>query len=523
MNKAGKIYGIVSGLLALILIATVVLFCIPQTQAKMADWTAKFSPEHQKVLDDNKELMSSIEKLNGEISTKTQLIKDKDNEISGLKVNLADVQQQAYTLTTQKTALLSVVTEIDNKINSTTDATEIDNLEERKASILAQIDALNEEIETLEQEKTQLEADIAVLQQEKATLEEEVKKLKQEKVDLEKQVQDLEKDNENLLKQKGAQLVKNVTYLELPFGDIKKRVACVESFEEYLNILKVPSAPNIREKYSSQVSKYYLTLLFETLSNNETYTARKFKNETYEIRLYDIYTGGVTNQYLDEVTYNSSSILVKYNGEIISASEFENIRYEDLVSFNCYASNFTNDGFTLNIVDLTGVYKMNNNCYVDFDNLKMCFGGSVSDITGYELNWYANTEKPSLYIFTNGGPYEGYFDYDQDIKIDENCFIKVDSLDTALLYTYTLYEDCYCFLDEYTEVSFISNGQTFNNIRYDSTSTCMYYGDILVYNGSTGEGWVDEAYKKVIFSEFPSDDICNTFLMSATLEISKAN
>lgn len=248
MNKAGKIYGIVSGLLALIMIATVVLFCIPQTQAKMADWTAKFSPEHQKVLDENKELMSSIDKLNGEISTKTQLIKDKDNEISGLKVNLADVQQQAYTLTTQKTTLLSVVTEIDNKINSTTDATEIDNLEERKASILAQIDALNEEIKTLEQEKTQLEADIAVLQQEKTTLQNEIKQLKIEKQNLEKEVEQLESDKSDLEKRLGylddyKQLIKpmNVVihgvqqpsglHLELSLDDLVDSIVLLNTIE----------------------------------------------------------------------------------------------------------------------------------------------------------------------------------------------------------------------------------------------------------------------------------------------------
>lgn len=267
MNKAGKIYGIVSGLLALILIATVVLFCIPQTQAKMADWTAKFSPEHQKALDENKELMSSIEKLNGEISTKTQLIKDKDKNITNLNNELAESVQSINTLSTQKTTLLSVVTEIDNKINSTTDATEIENLEVKRASIIAQIDDLNEEIETLEQEKSQLEADIAVLQQEKTTLQNEIKQLKIEKQNLEKEVEQLELDK----------------------SDLEKRLGYLDDYKQLIKPMGVMISNSINQPYdlsldislSDLVDSIILTNTIENTSQSLTLSELGERNSYY--------------------------------------------------------------------------------------------------------------------------------------------------------------------------------------------------------------------------------------------------
>ena len=178
-----SVAGVIAGILALILIAVGVLACIPETRTKMADYVAdKFSPAYAEIKDDNAKKDSQIKDLNKDIDSlnktilekdtsiaqKDKLIAEKDSLINTQTEQLNTCNVNLQTLSLQKVTLLTAVSEIDNKINSTTDSVELEDLETRKAAILTQIDTLNTQISTLQAKKTQLEQDIAKLQQEKA-------------------------------------------------------------------------------------------------------------------------------------------------------------------------------------------------------------------------------------------------------------------------------------------------------------------------------------------------------------------
>lgn len=204
MKGIFKFTGFISFVLVLAFVVCAVF--IPETQSAMADWATKYSPKHQEVLDANAELKNqnkelseelsnknqAIEELNSTLESKNQQLAEKDTQIANKDQEIASKTSQINTLSTQKTTLLSAVTEIDNKINSTTDSVELEELETKKANILAQIDDLNSQITTLEAEKSQLESEIATLQSEKSELEVEIKTLKAEKAQLQAEVEALE-------------------------------------------------------------------------------------------------------------------------------------------------------------------------------------------------------------------------------------------------------------------------------------------------------------------------------------------
>lgn len=198
--------GFIAGILALILIAVGVLAVIPETRTKMADYVAdKFSPAYAEIKDDNAKKDSQIKDLNKDIDSLNKTILEKDTSIAqkdkliAEKDSLINTQTQQLntcnaniqTLSSQKVTLLTAVSEIDNKINSTTDSVELEDLETRKTAILTQIDTLNTQISTLQTQKTQLEQDIATLQQEKATLQAEVSQLQNDKTNLQSQINSL--------------------------------------------------------------------------------------------------------------------------------------------------------------------------------------------------------------------------------------------------------------------------------------------------------------------------------------------
>lgn len=77
---------------------------------------------------------------------------------------LTEKESELETIIAQRTALLNSITEIDNKINSTTDSTELENLQDKKNAILLEIDSLNNEISILTEEKEALNAKITELE-----------------------------------------------------------------------------------------------------------------------------------------------------------------------------------------------------------------------------------------------------------------------------------------------------------------------------------------------------------------------
>jgi predicted nucleic acid-binding Zn-ribbon protein len=140
------------------------------------------------------ELNNQLAEKNTVIESKNSIITQKDAEIADNTLEISrqqtkiDTQTQSIqTLTEQKTQLLSAVTEIDNKINSTTDSTTIDTLSDKKTAIIAQITALNDKIKTLTKSNTDLTNQISTL---KSTNE----KLLHDKSFLQQQVDNLNND-----------------------------------------------------------------------------------------------------------------------------------------------------------------------------------------------------------------------------------------------------------------------------------------------------------------------------------------
>lgn len=175
----------------------------------------------------------TIEEKDAEIVSKQSLIEAKDKTIAEKQATIDEQTTSINTLTTQKTSLLSAVTEIDNKINSTSDAVEIDNLETRKTAILTQIEELDSQIETLTSQKTKLENDVKTLQADKTQLQSEVDALTTDKTNLQNQV--------NTLTSEKTQLQQEVTALTTEKQNLQSQIdtlnAQLAEFEQYtLNI-----------------------------------------------------------------------------------------------------------------------------------------------------------------------------------------------------------------------------------------------------------------------------------------------
>lgn len=134
--------------------------------------------------EDNKVSKEKIEQLTNDLSAKVSEIAEKDKQIVEKDNLIEENNHKIQTLNNQKTTLLASVAEIDNKLTSTTDAVDVDNLEARKTAILGQIDTLNVEIANLTNEKTQLQSEIATLTSEKTQLQNQIDSLNKQIVEL---------------------------------------------------------------------------------------------------------------------------------------------------------------------------------------------------------------------------------------------------------------------------------------------------------------------------------------------------
>lgn len=179
------------------------------------------------------EKQKAIEARDAELADKQKTIEAKDKTIAEKQATIDEQTTSINTLTSQKTSLLSAVTEIDNKINSTSDAVEINNLETRKTAILNQIDQLDSQIETLTSQKAQLENNVQTLQSDKTQLQSQVATLTSDKTNLQNQV--------NTLTFEKTQLQQEVATLTTEKQNLQNQIDTLNSqlaeFEQYtLNI-----------------------------------------------------------------------------------------------------------------------------------------------------------------------------------------------------------------------------------------------------------------------------------------------
>ena len=179
------------------------------------------------------EKQKAIAEKDAEIAEKDAEIAEKQSLIEAKDKTIAEQTTSINTLTTQKTSLLSAVTEIDQKINSTSDSVEIDNLEAKKTTILTRIEELDSQIETLTTQKAKLENDVKTLQADKTQLQSEVETLTSDKTKLQNQVNSLTSEKTQL-QQEVATLTTEKQNLQNQIDILNAQLA---EFEQYtLNI-----------------------------------------------------------------------------------------------------------------------------------------------------------------------------------------------------------------------------------------------------------------------------------------------
>lgn len=157
MGKIGTIAGVV---VAGAIIAGGVAMAVPQSRDWILDEAAKVSNIHKTVVEENDNVKTEYEDLKSQIET----LKAENEELQSFR-EYCEIEMQTLTanldeLEIQKSDLLDALTEINNLIDTTSDEITLENLEDKKLSILHNINYLNDEITLLNTEKESLNAEI---------------------------------------------------------------------------------------------------------------------------------------------------------------------------------------------------------------------------------------------------------------------------------------------------------------------------------------------------------------------------
>ena len=131
-----------------------------------------------------KEQADALENYKSSVSNLTKQLGNANSEMIRLnsslqetKAKLDQKEEETTVVVAQKTALLNVVTEIDNKLNNTTEVIDIDELEAKKNLIMSQIETLNSKISVLTEEKLLLQSNVETLTYEKNALQAQINSL----------------------------------------------------------------------------------------------------------------------------------------------------------------------------------------------------------------------------------------------------------------------------------------------------------------------------------------------------------
>ena len=406
----GKALKSLIGWLCFLIIATgVALALIPTTREQIADWAMRFSPKHTQTIEQNKKQAEEITSLKEEVKTKQNTIAEKDSliatkdsqlkekntAIANYETQLDTCKNNIETLSTQKVLLCNSLTEIDNKINSTTDSVELENLETKKSAILNQIDTLNSEIATLTEQKTQLETDIATLQQEKITLQNEIAQLKVEKANLQKEVADLQERLKLSEETAGVEYLydyydgyffDNVRSTKLDnwvYRDINKSYFASFLTNNGFGIFKKTRA---KVKYSNSTSYAEFNVGYYDMNLSDIQWSIDDESKTVdEIRAF---VNESTNDYIGIYSYLSISA---DNGSQVTLKV--NIQTTRL---------------------LTGIYYKNDGTFIDFDNPE----NTTTSFSSLYWRIGANTDYESYIVL--GGWLTAFEQYDDYILIDGN-------------------------------------------------------------------------------------------------------
>lgn len=452
---------------------------VPQSREYLADKIAELaSPKYAETLDLNKTQQTTIEELQEkqtELSNKltnlqneydslnsklssvqldlTNALNEKaaiENELTSTKQSIATLNANIATLSSQKATLLDAITEIDNSINNTEDETEIENLEEKKQSILQQIEVLNDEINNLQAEN-------ATLTTNQQTLESQMSSLNTTILDLRSQVATLEVDK--------ASLEVQISTLESEKAELQKQVnSCVTLDYTYYRLSCLLSTLSVNQ---SDLNK--------TLYTRKSAASAKTSSSSYlvsKINSLDITYNGVTKPFSHDefYTFKDFEITFQQNGQEIVEDTYNAI-LENLGSNYIYLEykvNFDesyNVKLILNLVDcpLSGKYVAENDKYIDFtEKTTSLYSNVYVDVERIYFD-YNDKGRYDLTIYNNG-----YYTYTlcfgdtiDTLYINDICYTKVvpDTSTSDDLFTlqpsYTYVGD-----NESTVITFDTNNNT---------------------------------------------------------------
>ena len=375
-NKIGKAVGIAS---MVVVAGTGIAMAVPESRNNISDQIAEsLSPKYANAIDltqTQKLKIEQLEKANKEWETKYNTANSQkaelETQLATANNSLTTLNGNVATLSTQKVQLLTAMSEIDNAINSTTDEIEIENLEQKKQEILAKIEELNNTIATLETEKAQLQVDITTLQTEKTQLESEIAQLRTDKTNLETEIVNLQKQVEELEKVKGVSIIGTDNFYNLQdnsqLGSFNAPICA--SFDEFSKITcELMYADTLYTRNYSVLGSYVKNFV-----NSSNVYVDECCAKHYVIDMGDYQWGKL-------VSTSTNCNLSTYTPTLVSE---DNSEIQDNKKYCVWISNINDDTQTyeIHLKTLTGVYKYNNNNYVDFDNYVVSIDGNVNEFT----------------------------------------------------------------------------------------------------------------------------------------------
>lgn len=352
--------------------------------AEISELNSRLKTTSDELAEKNKALESAMSELAESEKYKIKL----QNELATKTSLLETVNGQISTLNTQKVSLLNAVTEIDNVINETEDAVEIENLEARKNAILVQIDSLNTQISSLTDEKQELQTEVDNLKVEKQNLQTEIANLQTQKTQLENeiaslntQIADLRTALSQLENTTGFEFIMAQKYIY--FENYGNPLYISKSVHSFKDIVTGKAETKIGDNYvldyvdldKSQVDDF-INLLNTILETNYAFASVSYYKFTFngDDKCYQESPSSMPG-FNDQKFSNAT---VYYNGQEISD-------FSILSSTKSYAimTQTNEQNLLIYIVDKSpkGKYVSGTGNYFDFDNNQSNINNSVSEIS----------------------------------------------------------------------------------------------------------------------------------------------
>ena len=356
-----------------------------------------------------------IPRIQNELATKTSLLETANGQIS--------------TLNTQKVSLLNAVTEIDNVINETEDAVEIENLEARKNAILVQIDSLNTQISSLESEKQALQTEVDNLKVEKQNLQTEIANLQTQKTQLENEIASLNTQIADL--RTALSQLENTTGIEFKvaskqgFLHLNDNLIVVNFFDRAISLEDYLSNVGFTQIGDTSVDACSLSSGSEIKTNFSGIYTGEISTVSFGLETHNHYefTLNGTARHCEESTGNTtvdkelSNLKIYYNGVIC-----ENLNAIDDNKQYLINGVVSGDDICIYINDnfLTGKYVSKIGEIYDFDN-------NFKEFEGVQTTFVCN------YVCRNGnGLSIGFIDSSNNVSIFDMVYDSTNKAITSI-------------------------------------------------------------------------------------------